>query len=206
MQYQICFFSPFKKALKVGILALFCGSLRYWGVEVLASSCWKDICIVFLMVLAIFLGLRGQRCPHRSEELKGVCSHCVHCSSCQSMNQSCDPCKKEDNSESEEALDGTEEDIVMKLKEEIAREKELRNALELELERERTAASWAADEALAKISRLQSEKWRAEMEANQERIKAELNQLSYLHVIESLYGDLKTRGMNEDINSNHLDS
>ncbi|KAJ0987255.1 hypothetical protein J5N97_005611 [Dioscorea zingiberensis] len=243
MQGQSCYLWPFT-VLLVGVLAMFLGSSIYWRFEVFGSSCWKDACIVILMVYVVFSGLSGRQCRRRCEELEGLlrqswkltgnpnndfgfgfCSHCADCSSHLSKMPSCNgcrcesPCKgsrndilrrngkceKEDTMEGQEVID-EDEDIVWKLKKEIAKEKKIRNAMELELERERRAASWAADEALAKISRLQSEKWWAEMEANQERMKAEQNQLSYLWIIESLYNDLKMRGGNEVISENHLDS
>eukprot|EP01018_Ginkgo_biloba_P025740 Gb_09060 [translate_table: standard] len=67
----------------------------------------------------------------------------------------------------EHILQESKLDDLNNLKQALRAEHEARNALYLELEKERNAAATAADEAMAMISRLQSEKASVEMEARQ---------------------------------------
>nr|CAD1825252.1 unnamed protein product [Ananas comosus var. bracteatus] len=84
--------------------------------------------------------------------------------------------------------DKKEEDMVFKLRKVIERERKLREEALEELEKERKAASSAADEAMAKILRLQDEKALIEREARQYREIAEQKQMYDQQVIESLQG------------------
>lgn len=84
--------------------------------------------------------------------------------------------------------DKKEEDMAFKLRKVIERERKLREEALEELEKERKAASSAADEAMAKILRLQDEKALIEREARQYREIAEQKQMYDQQVIESLRG------------------
>ncbi|KAE8650299.1 hypothetical protein Csa_010796 [Cucumis sativus] len=64
-------------------------------------------------------------------------------------------------------LDGNESDTIKQLEQALEEEQSVRAALYLELEKERSAAATAADEAMAMILRLQEEKASIEMDARQ---------------------------------------
>ncbi|XP_072974407.1 protein FLOURY 1-like [Typha angustifolia] len=88
--------------------------------------------------------------------------------------------------EEDEESDEDEEDYIMLLRKKIKKERRLREAAFIEVEKERKASSSAADEAMAKILTLQSEKALIEREARQYREIAEQKQLYDQQVIESL--------------------
>uniref|UniRef100_A0A5B7BX67 GTD-binding domain-containing protein n=1 Tax=Davidia involucrata TaxID=16924 RepID=A0A5B7BX67_DAVIN len=81
---------------------------------------------------------------------------------------------------------GEDEVDVMALKKLVKIERRRANAACLELEKERTAAATAVEEAMAMILRLQNEKSLIEMEASQFRRLAEDKQLHDQQVIQSL--------------------
>ncbi|KAA8536371.1 hypothetical protein F0562_028849 [Nyssa sinensis] len=81
---------------------------------------------------------------------------------------------------------GEDEFDVIVLRKLIKTERQRANAACLELEKERTAAATAVEEAMAMILRLQNEKSLIEMEANQFRRLAEGKQLHDQEVIQSL--------------------
>lgn len=75
---------------------------------------------------------------------------------------------------------------VMKLRKELVKEREVRAWSEMELEKERRAASSAADEAMAKILLLSNEKGLVEREARMYREMAEQKQAYDREVIDNL--------------------
>ncbi|KAF3338227.1 myosin-binding protein 6 [Carex littledalei] len=75
---------------------------------------------------------------------------------------------------------------VMELRKKLRRERKERKEAMKELEREREASAWASEEAMAKISRLQSEKALVEREARQYREIMEKKQLYDKEVIDYL--------------------
>ncbi|XP_043710910.1 probable myosin-binding protein 5 [Telopea speciosissima] len=101
------------------------------------------------------------------------------------LSNSKDVIVRESCSESESEEGGSEEDAPA-FKRLVRIERDRANAVYLELEKERTAAASAAEEAMAMIQRLQTEKSLVEMQANQYRRLAEQKQLYDLEVIQSL--------------------
>ncbi|CAN1141701.1 Myosin-binding protein 3 [Linum perenne] len=87
---------------------------------------------------------------------------------------------KDKNGDSEEEFD------VLALRRLVRSERQRREAAQLEVEKERMAASSAANEAMAMILRLQNEKSSLEIEANQYRRMAEQNKEYVQQVIQSL--------------------
>lgn len=92
----------------------------------------------------------------------------------------------EEDNEEEECYDEDEEFDVMTLRKLVKTERQRANAANAELEKERMAAASAAEETMAMILRLQSEKSSIEMQANQYRRLAEQKQQYDQHVIRSL--------------------
>nr|XP_009392039.2 PREDICTED: uncharacterized protein LOC103978060 [Musa acuminata subsp. malaccensis] len=92
-----------------------------------------------------------------------------------------------DLSDEEGENDGLQGDGTVKLKEKIAEERKHRTAAVSEPEKERVAASSAADEAMAKIAKLQNEKGLIEREARLYREMAEQKQSYDDMVIETLH-------------------
>lgn len=92
----------------------------------------------------------------------------------------------EEDNEEEECYDEDEEFDVMTLRKLVKIERQRANAANAELEKERMAAASAAEETMAMILRLQSEKSSIEMQANQYRRLAEQKQQYDQHVIRSL--------------------
>lgn len=81
---------------------------------------------------------------------------------------------------------------VMELRKKLRRERKERKEAMKELEREREASAWASEEAMAKISRLQSEKALVEREARQFREIMEKKQLYDKEVIDYLQSLLQS--------------
>ncbi|XP_077234083.1 protein FLOURY 1-like [Tasmannia lanceolata] len=102
----------------------------------------------------------------------------------------CAVCRKRNfTNEDEEEKEGLEEDEVEdinELKNAIRIERERRNCVYSELEKERSAASSAVNEAMAMIVRLQNEKSSIEMEAREFRFGTAQKQLYDHEVIHSL--------------------
>ncbi|KAA8545678.1 hypothetical protein F0562_020871 [Nyssa sinensis] len=92
----------------------------------------------------------------------------------------------DDGDDSEQELYAEDKVDVMALKNLVKIERRRANAAYLELEKERTAACTAVEEAMAMILRLQNERSLIEMEANQFRRLAEEKQLHDREVIQSL--------------------
>ncbi|XP_042509355.1 probable myosin-binding protein 6 [Macadamia integrifolia] len=90
------------------------------------------------------------------------------------------------SSESESEEEGGSEEDKPTLKRLVRIESDRANAAYLELEKERTAAASAAEEAMSMIRRLQNEKSSVEMQANQYRRLAEQKQFYDQEVIQSL--------------------
>ncbi|XP_058081266.1 protein FLOURY 1-like [Magnolia sinica] len=110
----------------------------------------------------------------------------------------------EEDEEKEEGCEGHEEDDVVHLKEMILIERERRNAVYLELEKERLAAASAANEAIAMIQRLQNEKNLIEMEARQYRSVAEQKQLYDQEVIRALQWIVSTHELERSLEEKQL--
>ncbi|CAN1141697.1 Myosin-binding protein 3 [Linum perenne] len=92
----------------------------------------------------------------------------------------------DDGSETELSFAEEEEFDVLALRRLVRSERQRREAAQLEVEKERMAASSAANEAMAMILRLQNEKSSLEIEANQYRRMAEQNKEYVQQVIQSL--------------------
>ncbi|KAK3185218.1 hypothetical protein Dsin_032504 [Dipteronia sinensis] len=102
------------------------------------------------------------------------------------MSCKCGPLKFLENSESQECCEEDFEFDVLTLRRLVKIEKQRASLACMELEKERMAASSAAEETMAMILRLQNEKSATEIEANQYRILAEKKQEFDKEVIESL--------------------
>uniref|UniRef100_A0ACD5UC83 Uncharacterized protein n=1 Tax=Avena sativa TaxID=4498 RepID=A0ACD5UC83_AVESA len=92
-------------------------------------------------------------------------------------------------------VNGAEEGGVERLRRRIVRERRLKEAALEELEKERRAAASAADEAMAKIACLRSEKALVEREARHFREMAQQKQMYDRHLIESLQWMINKFGM-----------
>ncbi|XP_057496714.1 protein FLOURY 1-like [Actinidia eriantha] len=111
-----------------------------------------------------------------------------------SMTEKLEEIKEIENTDSEfdedsnehECYDEDEEIDVMELRKLVKIERKRANAAYSELEKERTAAATAAEEAMGMILRLQNEKSLVEMEANQYRRLSEEKQIHDQGVIQSL--------------------
>ncbi|CAN1141694.1 Protein FLOURY 1-like [Linum perenne] len=91
-----------------------------------------------------------------------------------------------DDDDDTKISDEEEEFDVLALRRLVRSERQRREAAQLEVEKERMAASSAANEAMAMILRLQNEKSSLEIEANQYRRMAEQNKEYVQQVIQSL--------------------
>ncbi|KAG5548423.1 hypothetical protein RHGRI_013945 [Rhododendron griersonianum] len=91
-----------------------------------------------------------------------------------------------DESKGQELVNVDEEVDVMALRELVNIERQGADAVYLELEKERSAAATASEEAMAMVLRLQNEKSLIDMEAKQYRRLAEEKQIHDQEVIQSL--------------------
>ncbi|CAN1141699.1 Myosin-binding protein 3 [Linum perenne] len=103
-----------------------------------------------------------------------------------SKDKNGDSASDDDGSETELSFAEEEEFDVLALRRLVRSERQRREAAQLEVEKERMAASSAANEAMAMILRLQNEKSSLEIEANQYRRMAEQNKEYVQQVIQSL--------------------
>ncbi|XP_006306024.2 myosin-binding protein 2 [Capsella rubella] len=109
----------------------------------------------------IFLRAKDERCS--SDEPKGFIPHWPKFEKSVSINEQVNP-----NSSAEQSFfRNAEENSVRVLEESLKEERDARAAVCVELDKERSAAASAADEAMAMIHRLQDEKATVEMEARQ---------------------------------------
>lgn len=92
-------------------------------------------------------------------------------------------------------VSGAEEGNVERLRRRLVRERRLKEAALVELEKERRAAASAADEAMAKIACLRNEKALVEREAKQFREMVKQKQMYDRQVIESLQWMINKFGM-----------
>ncbi|WOL20107.1 hypothetical protein Cni_G28909 [Canna indica] len=202
----------FFTASAFGILAVLwsCLALKWrFGVE---SRGFPSLLIaynLFVFVSLLFLGSRVWYLGFRFEALdkflwviptmkwsNDICTDGAVCASCDAKIESWkkSPSKrlkrnKEQNRDEgrRECNELDEEDDLTKLKEKLAEERKLRAAAVAELEKERAAASSAANEAMAKIVHLQNEKGEIEREARLYQEMAEQKKLYDQQVIETLH-------------------
>ncbi|XP_010475157.1 PREDICTED: myosin-binding protein 2-like [Camelina sativa] len=109
----------------------------------------------------VFLRAKDERCSN--DDRKGFISHWPKLEKTVSFNE-----QVNSNTSSEQSFfRNTEENSVRVLEELLKQERAARAAVCVELDKERSAAASAADEAMAMIHRLQDEKAAVEMEARQ---------------------------------------
>ncbi|PKA47179.1 hypothetical protein AXF42_Ash017124 [Apostasia shenzhenica] len=162
------------------------------------SYCWKStlrslpfphyrVLIDLLLIFSLcFLAVAVRQLSRRCEELVSILqsSSKLRNGMCSEGGDRDSPDKKLNNAGAEE-----EEEIVpmvAKLREEIVRERRIREEATEQLEQERRAARSAVDEMMMKIMLLQKEKGVVEMEARQIRELAEQKGAYDLELIENL--------------------
>ncbi|KAL9231924.1 hypothetical protein vseg_007082 [Gypsophila vaccaria] len=171
-----------------------CGFLIFGGFS-RVFGVFAMIFYLFVVFLGfMFVQFRGKWCEFRKDVIflkkssKTVCCDDDHGVKCQSFE--CGPrnlsrvCCGDHNVEEF----GSEDEVfdVMSLRKMVKAERRKANAAQVELEKERMAASSSVDEAMAMILRLQSEKSVLQIRANQLERVAQEKQSHDLDVIESL--------------------
>ncbi|KAK9666619.1 hypothetical protein RND81_14G198500 [Saponaria officinalis] len=165
-----------------------------FGCGFLISGCFSRVFnVLVLLVLFFILGFKFLHFRVKSSEFrtsKMVKNSSFECGSTKMKRVLCKNCgdqKFEENNEVVEEF-GSEDEVfdVMSLRKMVKTERRKASALQIELEKERMAASSSVDEAMAMILRLQNEKSVLQIRANQLERVAQEKQSHDQDVIQSL--------------------